>query len=178
MSTRSYSIVEPHPNPSPSAQYISTGRGGAGNAIRTRGADATGPAAAAAIRASLATTKTSPSSMSTHSSSQRQWSTVGRGGAGNVFPASERAIFSFDEELERQLRRERDVAPVYHVGRGGAGNTMYGASGSERNLKVERRMSDDSGASLGSTSSRGSEAGADIINRSVKKGWKKITGAY
>ncbi|ETI24912.1 hypothetical protein G647_04282 [Cladophialophora carrionii CBS 160.54] len=176
MSTRSYSIVEPHPNPSPSAHYISTGRGGAGNAIRTRGADATAPAAAAAIRASLATSKTSPSSVSTHSSTHRQWSTGGRGGAGNVFPASERAIFSFDEELERQLRRERDVAPVYHVGRGGAGNLMYGASGSER--KVERRMSDDSGASLASTSSRGSESGADTFNRSVKKGWKKITGAH
>jgi hypothetical protein len=183
MSSRSYSIVEPHPQPSPSAHYISTGRGGAGNAIRntpsqiTRGTDATGPAAAAAIRASLATSKASSScSGSTHSSSHRQWSTGGRGGAGNVFPASERAIFSFDEELERQLRRERDVAPVYHVGRGGAGNLMHGASGSER--KVERRMSDDSGASLGSTSSRGSESGADVFNRSVKKGWKKITGAY
>ncbi|KIW68963.1 hypothetical protein PV04_04873 [Phialophora macrospora] len=180
MSTRSYSIVEPHPRPSPSAHYISTGRGGAGNAIRnsiTRGTDATAPAAAAAIRASLATSKTSPSSSSsTHSSSHQQWSTGGRGGAGNVFPASERAIFSFDEELERQLRRERDVAPVYHVGRGGAGNLMHGASGGER--KVDRRMSDDSGASLGSTSSRGSESGADAFNRSVKKGWKKITHAY
>jgi len=63
----------------------------------------------------------------------------GRGGAGNVFPASERAIFSFDEELERQLRWERDVAPA---------------------------------------SSRGSESGADVFNRGVKKGWKKIVGGH
>jgi len=101
----------------------------------------------------------------------------GRGGAGNVFPASERAIFSFDEELERQLRWERDVAPVYHVGRGGAGNMMHGVSGSERKLQ-ERRMSDDSGASLASASSRGSESGADVFNRGVKKGWKKIVGGH
>jgi hypothetical protein len=128
MSSRSYSIVEPHPNPS-STHYMSTGRGGAGNAVRTspsqltRGADATGPAAAAAaIRASLSSSKPNSSTYppSTKSSSSSNYGMLGRGGAGNAFPVSERAIFSFDEELERQLRWERDVAPVYHVGRGGA----------------------------------------------------------
>lgn len=34
---------------------------------------------------------------------------------------SERAIFSFDEELERMTLVD---APVYHVGRGGAGNAV------------------------------------------------------
>jgi hypothetical protein len=37
--------------------------------------------------------------------------------------ASERAIFSFDEELERQATRDSMAnGAVYHVGRGGAGN--------------------------------------------------------
>lgn len=31
--------------------------------------------------------------------------------------SSEFAIFSFDEELEYELRREKEVAPVFHVGR-------------------------------------------------------------
>jgi len=99
----------------------------------------------------------------------------GRGGAGNVFPSSERAIFSFDEELERQLRWERDVAPVYHVGRGGAGNVGHGASVERKSASV-RRASEDSGASMSSQESAVSESGADAFNRSVKKGWKKIVG--
>ncbi len=179
MSSRSYSIVEPHPNPS-SSHYISTGRGGAGNAIRTsshnitRGADATGPAAAAAIRASLASSSSKPASTT---SATQTYSMGGRGGAGNFFPSSERTIFSFDEELERQLRWERDVAPVYHVGRGGAGNLIHGTTSAQKNSNV-RRMSDDSGASLASVSSHGSESGADVFNRGVKKGWKKIVGGH
>ena len=105
----------------------------------------------------------------------------GRGGAGNAFPASERAIFSFDEELERQLRWE-SVAPVYHVGRGGAGNLIHAtpstaSAQAQKNFNV-RRMSDDSGASVQSFSSRESESGADVFNRGVKKGWKKIVGGY
>jgi len=197
MSTRSYSIVEPHPNPSTSTNYISTGRGGAGNAIRThpsqitRGADARGPAAAAAaIRASLSSTKSSPPSShytsSTKSTSTYNYITSGRGGAGNAFPASERAIFSFDEELERQLRLESDVAPVYHVGRGGAGNLIHrGSQDRETEAHVAgsvrvpvRRLSEESELSMHSDSSRASESGADVFNRSVKKGWKKIMGGY
>jgi len=100
----------------------------------------------------------------------------GRGGAGNAFPVSERAIFSFDEELERQLRWEKDVAPVYHVGRGGAGNVGHGSANGM--TMGQRRASKDSGASMTSTSSHGSESGADAFNRSVKKGWKKIVGNY
>ncbi|KAL6252437.1 hypothetical protein RBB50_000156 [Rhinocladiella similis] len=107
-----YSIVEPHPSV-PSSHYFSTGRGGAGNVTRappstTRGTDATGPAA----RVNLITRPSHP----------RKTFVAGRGGAGNVHPSAERAIFSFDEELERQLSQDRHAAPVYHVGRGGAGN--------------------------------------------------------
>ncbi|KAL8672529.1 MAG: hypothetical protein Q9224_007569, partial [Gallowayella concinna] len=34
-----------------------------------------------------------------------------------------RPMFKFDEELERE-RRNSEVVPVYHVGRGGAGNLV------------------------------------------------------
>ncbi|EAS35199.3 uncharacterized protein CIMG_00553 [Coccidioides immitis RS] len=36
--------------------------------------------------------------------------------------SSEFAIFSFDEELEYELRREKEAAPVFHVGRNGDAN--------------------------------------------------------
>jgi len=56
--------------------------------------------------------------------------TSGRGGVGNYhrltapLPASERTIFSFDEELERDRLFHEHHAPVYSVGRGGAGNIV------------------------------------------------------
>jgi hypothetical protein len=57
--------------------------------------------------------------------------------------ASERPIFSFDEELERQRRMMQNIAPVYHIGRGGAGNY---ASGSEAG-SLSRRSSAGSDSS-------------------------------
>lgn len=36
----------------------------------------------------------------------------------------ERAMFSFDEELAQQERLRESAAPVYHIGRGGAGNLI------------------------------------------------------
>ena len=110
---------------------------------------------------------------------------TGRGGAGNVHhPPSERAIFSFDEELERQLSQDRHAAPVYHVGRGGAGN-VYGRAGLQ-DARVERylsgvdrrKSSDDSESQKSDSSMRSAESGADVATRAVKKGWKKITGVY
>jgi hypothetical protein len=41
----------------------------------------------------------------------------------------ERLIFSFDEELERQRRVLAHAAPVYHFGRGGAGNHAPATAG-------------------------------------------------
>ena len=166
MSAQRYSIVEPHPSVSASS-YLHTGRGGAGNVTKapssvTRGSDASGPAA-----------RTSLSSLS---SSLRPF-TSGRGGAGNIHTApSERAMFSFDEELERQLSQERHIAPVYHVGRGGAGNIRPAESKTSNNSRVYidgsiRRSSDNS--STKSTSS--AESGADIATRNLKKGWKKLS---
>ncbi|EXJ73859.1 uncharacterized protein A1O5_03621 [Cladophialophora psammophila CBS 110553] len=188
-SSRSYSIVEPHPSVTTNTHYISTGRGGIGNAVRPSSSSASawggGSGTTGASRLG------SLSSTTSSTASSRKTFTTGRGGAGNVFPSSERAIFSFDEELEQQLRWERDAAPVYHVGRGGAGNighvrnnkSNYGfnvggatttAGGS---AMMRRRPSEDSAASATSaSSSHGSESGADQFNRSVKKGWKKITG--
>jgi hypothetical protein len=101
------------------------GRGGAGNMVRvnpqniTAGATATGPASAGKLRA--------PTPNAYYAS--------GRGGAGNLHKESERAIFSFDEELARQQKMMDHQTPYYHVGRGGAGNlvdenTMRRSSGS------------------------------------------------
>jgi Protein of unknown function (DUF3602) len=93
--------------------------------------------------------------------------TSGRGGAGNLHSNSERTIFSFDEELERQMRQEQDLAPVCHVGRGGAGNMVY-IDGSSR-----RRPSSDTDSAKSNTSN---ESGADAFNRKLKKGWGKMVG--
>jgi len=102
-------VTEPHPTAN---TYIHSGRGGAGNLfkvpITSSGATARGPA-------SLFETGL-PKSSSKFSS--------GRGGAGNIHPSSEKALFSLDEELDRQSTRERKIKEggIYHVGRGGAGN--------------------------------------------------------
>ncbi|EHY58794.1 hypothetical protein HRR83_007521 [Exophiala dermatitidis] len=177
-SSRRYSIVEPHPSVPPT-HYLSTGRGGAGNVTKappsvTPGSDAKGPASRIWVE---------------QPETNRKTFIAGRGGAGNVHPASERAIFSFDEELERQLSQERHAAPVYHVGRGGAGNIKFNRSTSPSSAfsisaypkrvfleGTTRRRSEDSVGSTSSTSSKASESGADQFNRSVKKGFKKMLG--
>lgn len=129
-----YSVIEPHPTAS---TYLYSGRGGAGNTFKapktTSGSTAQGPASL--FQNGL------PQSSSKFSS--------GRGGAGNIHPHSERAIFSFDEELERQTTRQRkiDEGATYHVGRGGAGNytTTWNGSSSRK----------DSSSSAGSDRSSG-----------------------
>ena len=167
-SSKRYSIVEPHPSV-PSSHYLTTGRGGAGNVTRaptivTAGSDASGPAARTSLCSVAAPRKTF---------------TAGRGGAGNVYPSSERAIFSFDEELEAQLAQERHAAPVYHVGRGGAGNKTSSSSSNNNRVWIDgstgaagrRRSSDQSFASTSSA-----ESGADAFNRNIKKSIKKMMG--
>jgi hypothetical protein len=126
-----YKITEPHPT---ARNYIHSGRGGAGNTFKapktTDGATASGPA-------SLFTTGL-PQTSSKFSS--------GRGGAGNIHSSSEKAIFSFDEELERQSTRDEKMkqGAVWHVGRGGAGNWTTSVAGSSRK---------DSSSSAGSDAS-------------------------
>lgn len=87
-----------------------------------------------------------------------------------MHPASERAIFSFDEELERQMRRESVVAPVYHVGRGGAGNMVHG------DYQSSRRTSRSETGSMGSADSNASDGVASRARKSLEKGWGKIVG--
>lgn len=106
----SYQITEPHPHV---GTYAYAGRGGAGNAFK---APKTSDAVNAQGPASLFGGKL-PQTSSKFSS--------GRGGAGNIRNSSERALFSFDEELDRQATREskaKELGAVYSVGRGGAGN--------------------------------------------------------
>ena len=68
-------------------------------------------------------------------------------------------MFSFDEELERLRRSEGDVAPVYHVGRGGSGNAF------------DRRdsLSSGSAGSVGSISTKG--RGSEEGERQRSVGW-------
>jgi hypothetical protein len=108
----SFRITEPHP--SVGGAYIYSGRGGAGNVTRVKATDLTnGPTASGpASRVKL----TAPPTTSYFAS--------GRGGAGNMHTGKERAMFSFDEELQQQERLRSQQAPVYHVGRGGAGNLV------------------------------------------------------
>ena len=129
-----YSVTEPHPTVK---KYVHSGRGGAGNTFRapktSEGSTARGPASV--LEAGL------PASSSKFSS--------GRGGAGNIHHSSERAIFSFDEELERQNTRERKMkeGAVWHVGRGGAGNWTSSQPESSRKASTSSAGSDASARS-------------------------------
>jgi len=133
-----YSVTEPHPSVRPN-RYMHTGRGGAGNSFK---APATSEGNTASGPASLFT-----QGLPKQSSSTAKFSS-GRGGAGNIHLSSEKAPFSFDEELERQstrARKEKDGA-LWHVGRGGAGNWANTVSSSS-NASSSRK---DSMSSQGS----------------------------
>ncbi|KAL8693988.1 MAG: hypothetical protein Q9218_001287 [Villophora microphyllina] len=140
-------LSEPHPTTTTSTR-LPTGRGGAGNFTR--------PPPPSSLPST--TTVVHPSSSSTFSSSSSKHNKyiTGRGGAGNVHAASEeRPMFKFDEELERE-RRSSDYVPVYHVGRGGAGNLV-------NEMGMARRDSDASGRS--STSREGMRESWDSAKR-------------
>jgi hypothetical protein len=157
-SSRNYSLVEPHPQTT--APYVHTARGGAGNISKPT--SSTSPF-------------TTPASIPRESVEHKRPSTFksGRGGAGNVYHSSERAIFSFDEELERQMRQQEAMAPVYHVGRGGAGNMIYADSSSTRPHDPE---------TLSARSTSSAESGVDIatraVRRSLEKGWAKVAERF
>ncbi|KAL8780576.1 MAG: hypothetical protein Q9203_000695 [Teloschistes exilis] len=125
-------LSEPHPTTTSSTR-LSTGRGGAGNFTR--------PPPPSSLPST--TTVVHPSSASTHSSgsSKSNKYITGRGGAGNFHAASEeRPMFKFDEELERE-RRSSEYVPVYHVGRGGAGNLVHETNTSGRESDASGRSS-------------------------------------
>lgn len=169
-----YHLIEPHPsvpkNPRPA---IHTARGGAGNVINLKNTKTT-----------PSQTATGPPSVTRLESRGPSTFKSGRGGAGNIHSSSERAIFSFDEELERELRR---AAPVYHVGRGGAGNMVCSSgSGSGSSSSGSKGASGDaysltrkfSGGSTATNSSAGSagDRARDKALRGLERGWGKLRG--
>lgn len=151
-----YRVIEPHPSvPHTSHPAIHTARGGAGNVINLKNTKTTD-----------SRTATGPPSLTRLDSHAPKAITTGRGGAGNVHSSSERAIFSFDEELEREMRR---AAPVYHVGRGGAGNMVYR---DDDGSTLSRKFSSSTAGSTQSTAS----AARDKALRGLERGWGKLKG--
>ncbi|OJD15395.1 hypothetical protein ACJ73_08983 [Blastomyces percursus] len=153
-----YSLVEPHPSISHSSRPVThTSRGGAGNVVSLKTTTTSGQPA----------TRTAPATLRDNRPQDRF--TSGCGGAGNVHSYGERAIFSFDEELERQLRREKEAAPVFHVGRGGAGNRII-----PEGFDLSRKYS---GGSVKSTSSTESIDALPLKNKtrmSLEARWGKF----
>ncbi|KAI9753496.1 MAG: exosome non-catalytic core subunit rrp4 [Chaenotheca gracillima] len=157
-----YHVTEPHPSV-PSNHRMHTGRGGAGNVTYVRSSTPSRTATGPASRVPLFTSGSSSSTASSTASTKQSRFLTGRGGAGNVLPTSERAIFSFDEELARQQLRDERRAPIYHVGRGGAGNTAH----------TDRSGSFSSNDSVGSRRSVDSEGAAPFPNAAVMGGADK-----
>ncbi|KAI4153140.1 MAG: hypothetical protein L6R39_001663 [Caloplaca ligustica] len=123
-------LSEPHPTTTSSTR-LPTGRGGAGNFTR--------PPPPSALPSVTAVVDRSSSSIHSSSSSKYNKFMTGRGGAGNAHGANEqRPMFKFDEELERE-RRNSEVAPIYHVGRGGAGNLINEMGTSRRDSSASDR---------------------------------------
>lgn len=154
-SSSNYCVIEPHPSvPHTERPAIHTSRGGAGNVINLKNTKTTD-----------SRTATGPASLTRLDSRSSPTYKSGRGGAGNVHNSSERAIFSFDEELEREMRR---AAPVYHVGRGGAGNMIFNDDRLSR-YTLTRKQSSGSTATASS-----SESTAEKAKRSISQGWTKL----
>ncbi|KAF2399661.1 hypothetical protein EJ06DRAFT_478254 [Trichodelitschia bisporula] len=149
--TGAYKITEPHPSV-PRSAYMTAGRGGAGNITHvnakdlTAGATASGPASLRPIKP--------------HSSDA--YFAAGRGGAGNLHRERERAIFSFDEELERQRKMMEHQAPIFY-GRGGQGNLVH----------EERRGSSHSDASADTASTR-----SDGVRHSMEAAWDRVRSSF
>ncbi|CZT45117.1 uncharacterized protein RSE6_05399 [Rhynchosporium secalis] len=126
-----FQLVEPHPNVN---CYAHAGRGGAGNYFK-------------APKTSKGSTAVGPASLFEHGlpKSTSKFSS-GRGGAGNIRKPTERAIFSFDEELQLQKTRDEKSkeGAVYHFGRGGVGNWTSIRSKSSR--KDSSSSSDSTGS--------------------------------
>ena len=155
MSSHNYSILVVDPLPNVKSPNMHTSRGGAGNVTNPR---------------NLPKVPHHPSAPTASTESKRPGRFAsGRGGAGNAHHSSERAIFSFDEELEKQLKQQKDMAPVYSVGRGGAGNMIYGEDRPRSSVHSDA-------ASARSISSM--ESGPDAITRNMKKSlerkWSKV----
>ena len=139
-------------------QYMVSGRGGAGNIQRV-------------VKKDVAATPANPPASRTVLPHPPTTFRTGRGGAGNLAHApssSERAIFSFDEELIRDQRAEERQAPVYYIGRGGAGNYSYsrGRNWSLEQIRGTRSNSVSTQSSRGTMNSNLSDR-SDRSDRSV-----------
>ncbi|KAH0536300.1 hypothetical protein FGG08_006815 [Glutinoglossum americanum] len=144
---------------------VRAGRGGAGN-YRLVEPSPSSPSSASSDRSSSTFSK-----ISFKSSSSGIFAS-GRGGAGNMHFASERAMFHFDEELAHERRRPQTPAPIYHIGRGGAANFV---APSQRRDERNPRSSLDSDDSDRDGNSAGSE-NSTASGRWVL--WHKIRGAF
>jgi len=123
--------------------YYHAGRGGAGNYRRVPNTSSLPATVAAALPAT--TTPPTPHVFF-----------GGRGGAGNIKPKSERAMFSFDEELERDRIFHEHHAPVYSIGRGGAGNIVPSEAVATKSHYSVSPIGSPDASPRSSTSSRGS----------------------
>jgi len=151
--------------------YYQTGRGGAGNYRRLE-ASAKSEVTGTFQPAQPTLTNPPPPPASGHFYG-------GRGGAGNIHRGSERAIFSFDEELERDRRYYTQQAPVFSViGRGGAGNIVpRGAEGkspqSSPRPSVEEPEFANRRTSI-SSEATASSSGSSIVEKGLKAGAEKV----
>ncbi|RPB13371.1 hypothetical protein P167DRAFT_553111 [Morchella conica CCBAS932] len=138
-----------------SGAYYHAGRGGAGNYRRLTSSfySSTPPAT---------TIPTTTPATTPHT----QVFFGGRGGAGNIKPKTERAMFSFDEELERDRLFHQHHAPVYSIGRGGAGNVVPAHSNTVSTEPDSPRSSTSSTCSIRSAprfSTSSIRSGADKV---------------
>ncbi|CAK7270675.1 hypothetical protein SEPCBS119000_004208 [Sporothrix epigloea] len=150
-----YTILEPHPTVQANA-YTHSGRGGLGNIFRAP----TSVTPAAGIPTPLSLSCSSPSPVSRSSSSTRFY--AGRGGAGNVYPISERQSVSLDDEFAHASTVAKS-AMRGHVGRGGAGNYVPAPS---------TPASTPRNASTYPSSSSSGQSTADKIAQSIRLGWQ------
>jgi hypothetical protein len=79
--------------------------------------------------------------------------------------AQERAMFSFDEELAQQERLREHAAPIYHIGRGGAGNLV-----DEMHPRTSRQNS--AASDLSSSSDEGR------VRRSIEGAWNRMSKQF
>jgi len=163
-----FQIAEPHP--SASASRRPSGRFGAGNLTRTP------PILTQGFDAPV------PPSISPTSFRRQQNFAARRGGAANTCYLEELAIFSFDEELQQQLRRVH-VAPVYHIGRGCAGNATYNSRVRRKDSEadnvespVESAVESDAESPVESPVEIGADVGARNLKRGLQNGWGKVVG--
>ncbi|CUS15632.1 unnamed protein product [Tuber aestivum] len=106
-----------------------------------------------------------------------QFFSTGIGGAGNIRHKSERAIFFFDEELEKEKVIRENRAPVYSIGRGGAGNIVSTESLPKTG---SNGASVDSMLSVSSIQPEaavdGAEEGKVVLKSGADRAWNRVRG--